>query len=42
MDGKNILDVLLGLFAEQEDLEISYFFEEKCFNELTCCLGKIS
>lgn len=42
MDGKNILDVLLSLFAEQEDLEISYFFVEKCFNEAPCCLGKVS
>ena len=42
MDGKNILDVLLTLFAEQEGLEISYFFEEKCFNESPCCLGKVS
>lgn len=28
MDGKNILDVLLSLFAEQENLEIDYFFEK--------------
>lgn len=42
MDGKNILDVLLSLFAEQENLEIDYFFEEKCFNELPYCLDKVS
>lgn len=42
MDAKNILDVLLSLYAEQENLEILYFFEEKCFNELPCCLGRVS
>lgn len=42
MDAKNILDVLLSLYAEQENLEIDYFFEEKCFNELPCCLGRVS
>lgn len=42
MDAKNILDVLLSLYAEQENLEVSYFFEEKCFNELPCYPSKVS
>lgn len=42
MDAQNILDVLLSLYAEQENLEISYFFEEKGFNELPCYPSKVS